>query len=78
MANNKSAFPYNKYGDYESQGTGKYSYSFITANELNNETLDKSTVLNGFKLQNINDSSYLINAVDINWKGVRVDGVDVA
>lgn len=66
---------WNKYTNSYSDPTGKYSYSDITFDDIYNAGM--SSTPSGFMLSDLSSEQYLVNAVDINWKGIKIDGQDV-
>lgn len=58
-------------------GTGKYAYSYITNEELNTANDGAMEMSTGFAPSSIGANMYLMNAVDINWKGIKIDGKEI-
>ena len=69
--------PYDEHDGKVYPGTGKYSYSYITTEEIDNANSDAMKMASGFAPSSIGANIYLLNAVDINWKGIKVDGTEV-
>ena len=69
--------PYDEHDSKVYPGTGKYSYSYITTEEINNANSGAMKMTSGFAPSSIGANMYLMNAIDINWKGIKVDGTEV-
>lgn len=74
MANWK---PYDERNGVIYPGTGKYAYSYITEEKLKTVNVGAMEMSTGFAPSSINANMYLMNAVDINWAGVKIDGTEI-